>query len=35
MDEEGSEFLRELYLKYFVQRGEKIGDPYLQNIGRW
>lgn len=35
MDQEDSEVLKDVYLKQFVERGEKIGDPYLQNIGRW
>lgn len=30
-----SEILQDVYLKHFVERGEKMGDPYLQNIGRW
>ncbi|CDW90006.1 wd-40 repeat-containing protein [Stylonychia lemnae] len=35
MDQEDSEILKDVYLKHFVERGEKAGDPYLQNIGRW
>ena len=35
MEGEESENLKEVYLKHFVERGEKAGDPYLQNIGRW
>eukprot|EP00347_Sterkiella_histriomuscorum_P004436 403360465 len=35
MDEENSQLLMDVYQKHYVDRGEKMGDPYLQNIGRW
>jgi hypothetical protein len=32
---EESETLKEVYQKYFVDRGETQGDPFLVSIGRW
>ena len=35
MEGEESESGKEVYQKYFIERGEAQGDPYLVNIGRW
>ena len=37
IDEEKKEesWLEKIYMKHYIERGEQINDPYLQNIGRW
>ncbi len=26
---------QKVLLEHYIQRGERLGDPYLQNIGHW
>ena len=32
---EDSKNLKQIYQEHFIERGEKLGDPYLVNLGRW
>lgn len=35
MEGDDSEELKQIYQEQFIDRGEKLNDPYLINIGKW